>query len=567
MFHVADDTDDETGSWSADNLLAFLRNAAVERDSLADHVGHIGPAHRSFSGGGPVVARHRFADDHDELAAVDVVRVEIAAHQQRDAHGLKVSRRRRSSLRRESLSVWPRMIFDLNASAVVIAAERQDVHGARGGDTRQCAHTFLETLVERHLLAFLVSRRRQRHFHREHFVRGEAGIDLLQVPQTPNQQAGSDQKHDRHRHLGDDQQLAGAAGRAGGVLPSAVLERIVQVLSRQLERRQQAEDHAGGKRCEQRKDQRRRIEADLIRARHTGRGQRGERARRPECQQQSADRADEGERQAFGQHLAHQSAAIGADRRAQRQLAQASSASREQQVGHVGACHEQHQSDRSGQQRKHRPCLTDHRVEQRCDEDALIGIADREVALEASGDGVEFGARLLDRHAVLQPGDAANKMAAAIGLRGTEAVGREDVGAALGIDLDVTIARRQHADDSCGPRVQRDRSADDRRIGAEAAAPEAIAQDDCHLGIGRVVLGAEDAAEGGLNAERRKESRRHVHAADALGLALPAADREEADKSVRARPFDRSSRRAGNPGSRPARDCRWLRPPCRSRGS
>ena len=109
MFHVADDADDDTGARAADDLLALARNAVVEGDPLADHVGACPPC---FSGG-PVFARHRFADDHDELAAVDIVRIEVAARQQRDAHRLEVSRRCRASLRRESLSVWPRMIFDL----------------------------------------------------------------------------------------------------------------------------------------------------------------------------------------------------------------------------------------------------------------------------------------------------------------------------------------------------------------------------------------------------------------------------------------------------------------------
>ena len=90
----------------------------------------------------------------------------------------------------------------------------------------------------------------------------------------------------------------------------------------------------------------------------------------------------------------------------------------------------------------------------------------------------ELGARLLDRRAGAQAANRANEVAAAIRVGRREPIRHEDIGLALGIRLDVPEARRQHADDRRRPRVDVDRAADDRRIAAVAALPEAVAQND-----------------------------------------------------------------------------------------
>ena len=76
------------------------------------------------------------------------------------------------------------MVFHLDAAAVVACAERKDVDGADAGHAGQPAQARFQLLVERHLLAFLVSRRRQRHFHGQELLGREAGVHALQVPEV-----------------------------------------------------------------------------------------------------------------------------------------------------------------------------------------------------------------------------------------------------------------------------------------------------------------------------------------------------------------------------------------------
>src|SRR4051812_19933163 len=112
MLDVADDADHDPRTGTADDLLLIARNAAVERDALADHV----------AGAGPVLPRHRLAHHDDSLARLDVVRIEVAPGEERNAQRGKVSGRCRTRLGLVTLSVGTRMIFDLDAAAVVVVA-------------------------------------------------------------------------------------------------------------------------------------------------------------------------------------------------------------------------------------------------------------------------------------------------------------------------------------------------------------------------------------------------------------------------------------------------------------
>ena len=300
------------------------------------------------------------------------------------------------------------------------------------------ANAFLELLIERHLLAFLVARGRQRDFHRQHLVGAESGIHLLKLPQAADQQAGADEQHDRHRDFGDDQQLARAAADRRALRAAAFLQRVVEVLLRQVEGRHQAEQHARRHRRDQREDEHAAVQSDLIGARDAGRGKRGQRACGPERDQQAAGGAEQAERRALGQHLPHQLLSIRANRRAQGELTQPAGAVRQQEVRDVRARDEQDDDDRRAEQKDDRPRFADHRFEERIHLHALIGVARRELLLEARGNGFDLGARLLHRHAVLQTRDGADEVAAAIRLRGIETKRREDVGGPFGIDLEMT---------------------------------------------------------------------------------------------------------------------------------
>jgi hypothetical protein len=85
------------------------------------------------------------------------------------------------------------MIFNLDAAAVVVAAERQDVRRADAADAGDALHALLEPLIERHLVPFLVAGHGQRDLHRHGLFGVEAGVHALEVLQAANQQARADQ--------------------------------------------------------------------------------------------------------------------------------------------------------------------------------------------------------------------------------------------------------------------------------------------------------------------------------------------------------------------------------------
>ena len=156
--------------------------------------------------------------------------VEVAAGDQRNPHRRKVPRRDRSRLRALALPVGLRIVLNLNAAAVVVAAERQDVRGADGADAGDGLHPILEPLIERHLIAFLVAGHGQRDLHRHGLLRVEARVHALESLQAANEQPGAHQQHDRQRDFANDERFAGAASDRGALLLAAFLQRVIQIL-------------------------------------------------------------------------------------------------------------------------------------------------------------------------------------------------------------------------------------------------------------------------------------------------------------------------------------------------
>ena len=88
--------------------------------------------------------------------------------------------------------------------------------------------------------------------------------------------------------------------------------------------------------------------------------QREQAAMTPRRDAEPGEAAGDREHQAFGEHLAHQPSASGAERRAHADLALARGAARQQQVRHVDAGHQQHEHHRADQREQRRPDLPDH---------------------------------------------------------------------------------------------------------------------------------------------------------------------------------------------------------------
>ncbi len=121
MFDVADDADDFARSWTTDLLLLLARDAAVERDALAERIL-----------AWPVAPRHRLADDHNPRLTFAILVGERAAAEERNAHRREVVRVDRARLDRMRLADGLRMRVDLHPAAVVVGAERKDVDRANG---------------------------------------------------------------------------------------------------------------------------------------------------------------------------------------------------------------------------------------------------------------------------------------------------------------------------------------------------------------------------------------------------------------------------------------------------
>src|ERR1700677_2344951 len=95
----------------------------------------------------------------------------------------------------------------------------------------------------------------------------------------------------------------------------------------------------------------------------------------------------------------------------------------------------------------------------------------------------------------------------------------------------------QDADDLTGFPVGDDGATDDRRVGAEFAAPVSVGDDRGERGAGSVVLAAESAAEDGIDAEEGQGAIGHVRslhlcassdAGEAWGVAVVGTDVDEA---------------------------------------
>jgi hypothetical protein len=86
----------------------------------------------------------------------------------------------------------------------------------------------------------------------------------------------------------------------------------------------------------------------------------------------------------------------------------------------------------------------------------------------------------------------------------------------------VLEATRHHSDDGVRVPVQRDLTADDRAVAAEAPPPQPVA-DDRHLRAGGHVLGGEQVApERRLHAQHAEVARAHALTVESLGLGRPS---------------------------------------------
>ena len=113
---------------------------------------------------------------------------------------------------------------------------------ARGG-----AHILEQLPVEGQQARHGVSVERRVHLEGHQVIDGlEAGVGLLQIGQRPHEESGADQQEEGKRHLRGDQRLAQPdRAAAAGNRAHHILQRVPQIHLERLQRRRQAEQHAG----------------------------------------------------------------------------------------------------------------------------------------------------------------------------------------------------------------------------------------------------------------------------------------------------------------------------------
>jgi hypothetical protein len=385
---------------------------------------------------------------------------------------------------------------------------------------------FLDHPFERlpHAVSLAVAIARQLDAGAQHAAGVEAEVHTLQRQRGANQQAGADQQHQRQRDFRHDQQLSSAIVRDPHATAAATAQHPMRVGARGSPRWHQAEQQAAAHGDGDGDADRQRIEPGLFEARHALGREPDKGVDGDEGEEQAAGGPERRQHQALGQQLPHDPAAARAHCRSHRQFLRAHRTARQQQVGDIAAGDQQHQADGTEQ-----------------DEQLLAIVAD-EVAGEVEHRGAALGqivgmrlpqllgklhqlrARLFHGHAWLQPRDQRQIVAAElVPARFLDGPGHPQLFGVAG----EPERRRHHAQHPERAAIQSDVAADDRRIGAEPADPQLLAQHHDLLAPQAIVAGAEHGAEHRRNAVNIEEIAAH-DAADQAFRILTFADVEAA---------------------------------------
>ena len=339
----------------------------------------------------------------------------------------------------------------------------------------------------------------------------EARVDAAQRREALEHQARADQQDDGEGDLRDDESLAqDPRPHAGASGTGAVLEGVLDVGARAGERRSETAEPRRQHRDQEREGQDLRAQAKQGEAGQIRRTQRDEKGDAPSRQQEAHGAPHEGQEQVLRQQLGEDPPAARAERRADGHLPHAGGAPREEQARHVRAGDEEHEAHGAEKDQEGRAHLARDLGVQGNDPDAPARVAIRELGGEGRSDRRHFRLRRRGRLARLQPGDRRGVAAALLRAFLGEHHGRPEVRGLSGERSrlqEEAETRRHDADDRDGTAVDLDGPPDDGRIAAEAALPEAVAEDhDLIVPVGTFV-GREGAAEHRRDAEGREEAR------------------------------------------------------------
>jgi hypothetical protein len=251
---------------------------------------------------------------------------------------------------------------------------------------------------------------------------------------------------------------------------------------RGVHRRRHAEDGRCRQPSQRRECQHRGIDGDGIEARQVGRRDDPQFVDAEPRQSGAEERAEAGQHQRLGEHLARQAPPASTQSGAHRQLAGAQRRPHQQEIGHVGAGDQQKKNRRAHQRQDGRPDLRHQVLLHRLQPHMPIRRPfNGELPLRLGGEGVGFGLRLFERDARLQPADHPERDAVALGGVIGEARRGPDIGRPfhIGIGREEQLeARRQHAHHlRTGASGHLNGVADDGGVAAKAPLEILVAQD------------------------------------------------------------------------------------------
>jgi hypothetical protein len=187
------------------------------------------------------------ADDDDREGIGRVAPRHVAARGSRNAHRGEVARRHGSKVGELHLGrSWRRIALDVHAARSAGEAERQKADAGRGLDARRRAEALRHLPVEgRPPLERVVSREGQRDPERETALGLKPERDVLEPPETAEQQARACQHDHPERDLRHHQEVPRARARAVRGHARIGSQRFAQVAAVRLPRGRDAADDAG----------------------------------------------------------------------------------------------------------------------------------------------------------------------------------------------------------------------------------------------------------------------------------------------------------------------------------
>jgi len=327
----------------------------------------------------------------------------------------------------------------------------------------------------------------------------EAGVDVAQGLEAADHEPGADEQHQRGGDLGHHQEVARPAPLPARARPPALgLQRRDQVGRPQLEDGRGAEEQRRQERDSQGEEEDRGVQGDLVQPRQTLGPQGDQQGLAGPGQAQAHGAAGEAQEEALGEQVPGDAAAAGAQGAAHGQLVLAAFGADEEEVGHVGARHQEHHAHGAQQHPQDTAHVPHHLLLERSEvgpepqlgQHALAEALRRWERLQGHGDHAgDVGVRLLQGHPGAQACHALVAEVAEEDLPAVEAEGQVEVGLVVQ-ELQV---RRQHADDLPGGAVDGEAAPQHPRVAAEAQAPVVVGED--HR------LGGEEAADPGLDAQ------------------------------------------------------------------